>query len=76
MSENFDICENTEKQQIKVSVIIPIYNAYDYLRPAMDSVIDQTLREIEIICIIYRNYDRDLNLLLLGIFTNIKIFTH
>ncbi len=36
---------------IKVSVIIPIYNAYDYLRPALDSVIYQTLREIEIICI-------------------------
>ena len=39
---------NTE---IKVSVIVPIYNAFDYLRPAMDSIIDQTLREIEIICV-------------------------
>ena len=37
--------------EIKVSVIIPIYNAFDYLRPAMDSVITQTLRQIEIICI-------------------------
>ena len=36
---------------IKVSVIIPIYNAFDYLRPALDSVIYQTLREVEIICI-------------------------
>ena len=36
---------------IKVSVIMPIYNAYDYLRPAIDSVLDQTLREIELICI-------------------------
>jgi glycosyltransferase involved in cell wall biosynthesis len=36
---------------IKVSVIIPIYNASDYLRPALDSVIYQSLREIEIICI-------------------------
>ena len=36
---------------IKVTVVMPIYNAYDYLRPALDSVIDQTLREIEIICI-------------------------
>lgn len=39
---------NTE---IKVSVIMPIYNAYDYLRPAIDSVLDQTLRDIEIICV-------------------------
>ena len=36
---------------IKVSVIMPIYNAYDYLKPALESVLDQTLREIEIICI-------------------------
>ena len=36
---------------IKLTVVMPIYNAYDYLRPALDSVIDQTLREIEIICI-------------------------
>ena len=36
---------------IKVSVIMPIYNAYDYLRPAIDGVLDQTLKEIELICI-------------------------
>ena len=36
---------------IKVSVIMPIYNAYDYIKPAIDSVLDQTLGEIELICI-------------------------
>ncbi len=36
---------------IKVSVIIPIYNASNYLAPALDSVLDQTLTDIEIICI-------------------------
>lgn len=36
---------------IKVSVIVPIYNAEAFLRPAMDSALDQTLREIEIICV-------------------------
>ncbi|MBQ4071959.1 MAG: glycosyltransferase family 2 protein [Clostridia bacterium] len=36
---------------IKISVVIPIYNAGEYLRPALDSVIDQTLKEIEIICV-------------------------
>lgn len=36
---------------IKVSVIIPVYNAASYLSPALDSIIEQTLEEIEIICI-------------------------
>ncbi|MBQ2793903.1 MAG: glycosyltransferase [Clostridia bacterium] len=48
---------------IKVSVIMPIYNAYDYLRPAMDSVIDQTLREIEIICVDDGSTDHSLDIL-------------
>lgn len=42
---------NIQKDNIKVSVIMPIYNAYEFLRPAIDSVVSQTLREIEIICI-------------------------
>ena len=45
---------------IKVSVIMPIYNAFDYLRPAMDTVIDQTLRDIEIICIDDGSTDKSL----------------
>lgn len=48
---------------IKVSVIIPIYNAYDYLRPALDSVVYQTLRDIEIICIDDGSTDRSLEIL-------------
>ncbi|MCZ9965801.1 glycosyltransferase family 2 protein [Brachyspira hyodysenteriae] len=36
---------------IKVSVIIPVYNAEKYIEKCLDSVINQTLREIEIICI-------------------------
>lgn len=35
----------------KVSVIIPVYNAEKYLRQCLDSVINQSLREIEIICV-------------------------
>ena len=35
----------------KVSVIIPVYNTEPYLRECLDSVINQTLRDIEIICV-------------------------
>ena len=35
----------------KVSVVIPIYNVEEYLRECLDSVINQTLKDIEIICI-------------------------
>lgn len=35
----------------KVSVIIPVYNAENYLKQCMDSVLGQTLKEIEIICV-------------------------
>ncbi|MDO4629112.1 MAG: glycosyltransferase family 2 protein [Planctomycetia bacterium] len=35
----------------KVSIIIPVYNTKPYLRECLDSAMNQTLREIEIICI-------------------------
>lgn len=35
----------------KVSVIIPIYNVEKYLRQCLDSVVNQTLTDIEIICV-------------------------
>ena len=36
---------------IKVSVIIPVYNVEKYLRRCLDSVINQTFRDLEIICV-------------------------
>ena len=35
----------------KVSVIIPVYNVEKYLRQCLDSVVGQTLKDIEIICV-------------------------
>ena len=35
----------------KVSILIPIYNVEKYLKECLDSVVNQTLRDIEIICI-------------------------
>jgi len=38
-------------KQPKVSIIIPIYNKEDCLRRTLDSVVHQTLKDIEIICV-------------------------
>ena len=38
-------------QDIKVSVIMAVYNAEPYLKQALDSIVNQSLREIEIICV-------------------------
>ena len=35
----------------KVSIIIPVYNAEKYLKQCLDSLINQTLKEIEIVCV-------------------------
>lgn len=35
----------------KVSVIIPVYNSAKYLKACLESVVNQSLKEIEIICI-------------------------
>ena len=35
----------------KVSIIIPVYNVEKYLRQCLDSIVNQTLRDIEIICV-------------------------
>lgn len=41
----------TEEQSIKVSVVMPVYNMQEYLGECMDSVLNQTLKKIEIICV-------------------------
>lgn len=47
----------------KVSVIIPVYNTEMYLRQCLDSVVNQTLREIEIICVDDGSTDSSLEIL-------------
>ncbi|MEA4967049.1 MAG: glycosyltransferase family 2 protein [Bacteroidaceae bacterium] len=47
----------------KVSVIIPVYNTEKYLREALDSISNQTLKEIEIITINDGSTDSSLDIL-------------
>lgn len=47
----------------KVSVIIPVYNVEKYLQKCLDSVVNQTLKDIEIICVNDGSTDRSLEIL-------------
>lgn len=47
----------------KVSVIIPIYNAAEFLEECLDSVLAQTLTDIEVICVNDGSPDNSLDIL-------------
>ena len=47
----------------KISIIIPIYNVNIYLKECLDSIINQTLKEIEIICVNDGSTDESLKII-------------
>ncbi len=47
----------------KISVIIPVFNSEKYLRECLDSVVDQTFKDIEIICVNDGSTDSSLQIL-------------
>ena len=47
----------------KVSVIIPIYNAAEFLEECIDSILAQSLKEIEVICVDDGSPDHSLDIL-------------
>ncbi|MDR0408581.1 MAG: glycosyltransferase family 2 protein, partial [Campylobacteraceae bacterium] len=47
----------------KISIIIPVYNTEKYLNKCLDSVINQTLKEVEILCIDDGSKDSSLSIL-------------
>ena len=47
----------------KISVIIPVYNGKDYIKECLNSIINQTLKEIEIICVNDGSKDNSLSIL-------------
>ena len=57
------VIQNKIDYEPKVSVIIPVYNVEEYLRECLDSVVNQTLKEIEIICVDDGSTDSSLEIL-------------
>lgn len=52
-----------KKKNPKVSVIVPVYNVEQYLRECMESIRNQTLEEIEIVCVDDGSTDRSAEML-------------
>lgn len=48
--------------QPRISIIIPIYNTELYLRDCLESIVNQTLGEIEIICVVNGSTDNSLSI--------------
>lgn len=48
---------------VKVSIIVPVYNVEEYLVKCLDSLVNQTLKDIEIICINDGSTDNSLEIL-------------
>lgn len=57
------IVQNNIKYTPKVSVIVSVYNVEQYLKECLDSIVNQTLKEIEIICIDDGSTDSSLEIL-------------
>ena len=49
--------------EIKISIIIPVYNVEKYLRECLDSILNQTFQEFEIICTDDGSTDKSLEIL-------------
>ncbi len=61
--EQYRLTPLTEGENIQVSVIIPVYNTAPWLDEALGTIANQTLRDIEIICIDDGSTDGSLEIL-------------
>ena len=50
-------------KEICVSVIVPVYNTEKYLEQCLNSILGQTLQEIEVICIDDGSSDGSVNII-------------
>ena len=55
--------EKEKEIMAKVSIIVPIYNVEQYLVECMESIVHQTLKDIEIICVNDGSTDNSLKII-------------
>ena len=55
--------EGANQQMPKITIIVPVYNQEQYIRECLDSIINQTLEDIEVICVNDCSTDSSLSIL-------------
>lgn len=62
---------------VRISVIVPVYNCEDYLEESLGSLLNQTFKDIEIICIDDGSNDNSLDILksIASSDSRVKVFT-
>ena len=60
----FNLIKHPDLHNVKVSVITPVYNVEDYLESTLDSLVNQTLDNIEIILVDDGSSDRSMSIIL------------
>nr|WP_295608443.1 glycosyltransferase [uncultured Methanobrevibacter sp.] len=48
---------------VKISVIVPVYNCEDYLEESIRSILNQTFKDIEVVCVDDGSTDNSLSIL-------------
>lgn len=48
---------------VKISVVLPVYNVANYLRKCLDSLVNQTFKDFEVICVNDGSTDLSLGIL-------------
>ena len=57
------ITRGAQMESNKISIIVPVYNVEKYLSRCLDSLLNQTLKDIEIICVNDGSTDESLKIL-------------
>lgn len=60
---DFITMKNQTSEQPKVSIVVPVYNVAEYLTECLESLVSQSLKDIEIICVNDGSTDNSLEIL-------------
>lgn len=57
------VIDNGVDMDVKISVVLPVYNVADYLKKCLDSLVNQTFKDFEVICVNDGSTDLSLSIL-------------